>query len=188
VRILFASFIRPEKGLIYLIEALAQIKTSRKIQLAIVGDTESYPQEVDKVRQKIRQLALGDKVTWEGHASFGASLFGQMRKSDIFVLPTLSEGTPRVLIEARAFGLPTIASEVGGILSSVTSGKDGILVPAKSPEALATAIDEIIEDPQLRQTLIHNGYIKAEEHTLERFVGSLTEVIELALTKAAGAG
>lgn len=188
IRVLFASFIRPEKGLIFLIEALAKLKTSRDVVLAVVGDTQSHPKEVEKVRRKIAELGLEDKVIWVGHASFGSGLFDQMRTSDIFVLPTFSEGTPRVLIEARAFGLPIIASKVGGIPSSVTNGKDGILVPAKSPDALATAIDKIIENPQLRQNLIRNGYIRAKHHTLEKFSKSLVEIIERALTNASDVG
>jgi glycosyltransferase involved in cell wall biosynthesis len=184
VRILFVSFVRPEKGLTYLIDALGRLKTRRDFVLAIVGDNKTYPQEVKKARDKIAHLKLEDKVTWEGHASFGPQLFEQFQKSDIFVLPTLSEGTPRVLIEARAFGLPVIASNVGGIPSSITDGKDGIMVPAKSPEVLAEAIDKIIEDSEFRRNLIHNGYLRAEKHTLEKFVDSLIEVIGGALVSA----
>jgi glycosyltransferase involved in cell wall biosynthesis len=188
IRVLFASFIRPEKGLTFLIEALAKLKTSRNVVLAVVGDTQSHPQEVGAVRRKIVDLGLEDKVTWEGYASCGSGLFDQMRKSDIFVLPTLSEGTPRVLIEARAFGLPIIASKVGGIPSSVTNGKDGILVPAKSPDDLATAIDKIIENPQFRQKLIRNGYNRAKQHTLEKFTGSMIKIFKHALESMVDAG
>ncbi|MHC4692425.1 MAG: glycosyltransferase [Planctomycetota bacterium] len=188
IRVLFASFIRPEKGLTFLVEALAKLKTSRNVALAVVGDTQSHPQEVDAVRRKIVDLGLEDKVTWEGYASFGSGLFDQMRKSDIFVLPTLSEGTPRVLIEARAFGLPIIASKVGGIPSSVTNGKDGILVPAKSPDALAKAIDKIIENSQFRQKLIRNGYNRAKQHTLEKFTENMIEIFKHALESMVDAG
>ena len=171
-----------------MIEALARLKTSRKVVLAVVGDTEGHPKEVVRIRQKIADSGLEDKVVWEGYASFGPALFDQMRRSDIFVLPTLSEGTPRVLIEARAFGLPIIASKVGGIPSSVTNGKDGILVPAKSPDALATAIDKIIENTQFRQKLIRNGYIRAKQHTLEKFTNSMIEIIERALESDVNSG
>jgi len=178
VRILFVGFVRPGKGLKYLIEALSLLKTSRQVQLAIVGDTEEYSAEKARVKKRIDELGLADKVSWQGYARFGPELFNQLRRSDIFVLPTLSEGTPRVLVEARAFGVPVISTRVGGIPSSIQDGKDGILVPPRDSKALAIAIDKVIEDGDFRRKLISNGYAAAKRLSLEEFIGKLVEVFQ----------
>jgi len=181
VRVLFVGFVRPGKGLKYLIEALGKLKTSRRFQLAIVGDSQGYSVEKTQIEKRIDQLGLTDKVSWEGYTRFGAELFDQLRRSDVLVLPTLSEGAPHVLVEARAFGLPVISTNVGGIPSSVKDGVDGILVPPRDSDALAKSIDRVIEDNQLRRQLISNGYKAAKKFSLEVFIGQLADVISRAL-------
>lgn len=181
VRILFVSFVRPGKGLRYLVDALGRLKTSRQVRLAIVGDTEENSAEKRRVKKQIDELGLTDKVDWEGYARFGPELFGQLRRSDIFVLPTLTEGAPHVLVEARAFGLPVISTRVGGIPSSVKDGEDGILVPPKDSQALAMVIDKVVEDGCFRRKLIANGYIAAKAFSLEKFTEQVIEVISRAL-------
>jgi len=181
VRILFVSFIRPGKGLEYLVDALARLKTSRPVRLAIVGDTKKNSAEKLRIEKQIDGLGLSDKVDWEDYARFGAELFAQLRRSDIFVLPTLTEGAPHVLVEARAFGLPVISTRVGGIPSSVKDGEDGILVPPRDGQALAAAIDKVIEDGEFRRKLISNGYTAAKAFSLEKFTEQVVEVIGRAL-------
>jgi len=183
VRILFVGQPRPTKGLIYLVEALSKLKTSRQVQLAIVGDEQKYLAEKARIQERTQQLGLIDKVSWEGYAKELPGLFDQMRRSDIFVFPTLSEGAPQVLIETRAFGLPVISTWVGGIPSSVQNGKDGILVPPKDSQALAEAIDKVIEDDQLRKKLILNGYATVKRFTVEKFA---VQIVRAAKSTLAG--
>lgn len=182
VRILFIGETRPGKGLRYLVEALGQLKTSRRIQLAIVGDSKKYLQEKAYIKERIDELGLKDTIEWVGYVRFLSGLFDEMRRSDIFVLPTLSEGAPQVLVEARAYGLPVISTSVGGIPSSVKDGEDGILVPPKNSLALAEAIDKVIDDNSFRKKLISNGYKAAKKFTLERFVNQLTDVFKNTLS------
>ncbi|UCC23170.1 MAG: glycosyltransferase family 4 protein [Planctomycetota bacterium] len=181
VRLLFVGFAQPGKGLKYLVEALGMLKTSREVQLAIVGDTQGYSAEKAFVKNRIDELGLSNNISWEGYARFGPELFGQYRRSDILVLPTLSEGAPHVLVEARAFGLPVVSTNVGGIPSSVRDGLDGLLVPPKDSEALAKAIDKVIEDGRLRRNLIVNGYRAAKRFSFEEFIDQLVEVFDRAL-------
>lgn len=183
VRLLFVGQPRPGKGLMYLIEALNKLKTSRQVQLAIVGDDHKYLDEKRRIQKRTEELGLTDKVIWEGYAKLLSDLFDQMRHSDIFVFPTLSEGAPQVLIEARAFGLPVVSTDAGGIPSLVEDGKDGILVPPKDSQALAEAIDKVIEDDQLRKKLISNGYATVKNFTVEKFVAQVVEVANRALMR-----
>jgi glycosyltransferase involved in cell wall biosynthesis len=96
-------------------------------------------------------------------------MFEYLRTCDIFVLPTLSEGTPRVLVEARANSIPVISTNVGGIPTSITDGFDGLLVNPKDSEAIAEAINLIAENDTLRKKLIANGLKSVRNMTVDKF-------------------
>ena len=169
VTLLCLCYMRPEKGIEYLIEAFSNVCANKQVNLLLAGSRDRYVGYQLKLDDLIRKYDIEDKVKWAGHVQH-QDIPILMRKSDIFVLPTLSEGTPRVLVEARANGLPLVATNVGGIPSSVTDGYDGLLVPAKDPKSLADAISKVIEDSVLRRQLITNGYISAQKMTIDNFV------------------
>ena len=102
----------------------------------------------------------------------GAPLFEIMRAADLLVLPSLSEGTPHVLVEARANGLPCVSTNVGGVPTTVTDGCDALLVPPKDAPALARAIERVMEDAELRRAMIRNGLIAARQQTLGLFIST----------------
>ena len=172
IRILFVGYIRPEKGLEYLLEAVACLKTDRAWQLDLIGSDE-FPDYRRRLDEAITRRGLEQHVHWQGLIPYGQQLFDRMRGADIFVLPTLSEGTPRVLVEARANCLPCISTTVGGIPSAVTHGVDALLVPPKDAAALAEAIEKLVNDGELRRAIIRNGLVTARLQTVERF----TEVL-----------
>lgn len=172
VRILFIGFVRPEKGLEYLVEAVGMLRTPRPWELVIVGPWDKFPAYRATLDGMIERGALGERVRWEGYASYGPTMWRYLRECDVFVLPTLSEGTPRVLVEARANSIPIVSTNVGGIPTSVTDGVDGLLVPPKDAAALAAAIDRVIADGSLRRSLIARGLLTAKSLTVDRFVDS----------------
>lgn len=176
IQLACTCYVRPEKGVEYLIEALSMLDEAVPLKLVVAGQRGRYPHYQEKLDALVRQRCLQDKVTWLGHLSYTDSL-KLLRDSDIFVLPTLSEGTPRVLVEARANGVPCVSTNVGGIPSSITDGHDGLLVPPKDPEALATAITRIIGDQKLRKRLIKNGYDAAQRLTVNKFVDSVSQLL-----------
>lgn len=177
IRLLFVGFVRPEKGLEYLIRALPAIKAPQRVNLAIVGACDQFGQERSRLERISTELGVQSRVSWEGYASFHSALFDQMDRSDILVLPSLSEGTPRVLIEARARSLPVVSTTVGGIPSSVTHGEDGLLVPPRDPVALASSISRLIGDGDLRRRLIHNGRENMRGRTVDRFVELVADLL-----------
>jgi len=169
VRILFVGFLRPEKGLEYLLEAVSLIKPTVNWELEIVGPRD-FPEYGEKLDRIVAAQGLRRRIEWSGYVPNGKPLFDCMRAADIFVLPTLSEGTPHVLVEARANGLPCISTSVGGVPSTVTPGYDAILVPPKDAPALARAIERVASDGELRRALIRNGLEAARQQTLDHFI------------------
>lgn len=169
VRILFVGFLRPEKGIQYLLHAVSQIKTDVPWELEIAGPRQ-FPEYSDKLERLADELGVSDRIRWTGYVPNGKPLFEHMRAADLLVLPTLSEGTPHVLVEARANGLPCISTTVGGVPTTVTDGYDALLVSPKDSKALARAIERVVADGELRRALIRNGYQEARKQTLSRFI------------------
>ena len=174
IRILFVGYIRPEKGIEYLLDVVSQLMTPQPWELYIVGpsDFPLYRRQLDAI---VASRGIQERVFWTGYTSYGEPLFEYLRTADLLVLPSLSEGTPHVLVEARANGLPCISTAVGGVPTSVTDGYDALLVPPKNSDALARAIDLVIRDGDLRRALIRNGLVSSRAHTLERFVGEVLD-------------
>lgn len=170
IRLVFVGMIRPEKGLEYLIRAIPMIDSTKEVHLSIVGSWEQFTHEYHRLTNIIQELNLTSRIHWEGYASYGQELFDQLDRSDILILPSISEGTPRVLVEARARSLPIVSTRVGGIPSSVMHEVDGLLVPPRDSHAIAQAVSKIILDHKLRRNLILQGRNRTQNLTVERFV------------------
>lgn len=182
IRILFVGFVRPEKGIEYLLDAVSRLKGDLAWELEIVGPSD-FPAYRKKLDDVIAVRGLAGRVNWSGYVPYGQPLFDRMRAADLLVLPTLSEGTPHVLVEARANGLPCISTSVGGVPSVVTDGYDAQLVPPKDSQALAQGIERVIRDGNLRRALIRNGFAAARKQSLERFIATVLRELD-ATTRA----
>ena len=142
----YAARFEEGKGPLVLIEALSRLASERS--RAIVRMAGTGP-EVLELKKKVCQLGLADVCEFVGHYTEPAGRRAFMSSLDVFILPSLAEGTPNSVIEAMAHGLPVIASEVGGI-PDLVSEDSGILVPPGNDEDLAAAIRRLADDPELR--------------------------------------
>jgi glycosyltransferase involved in cell wall biosynthesis len=142
----FAARLEEGKGPLVLVNALARLNRERSLGIARIA---GIGPQLMEVKARARQLELGDACEIVGHYTdpLGRSSF--MGSLDVFILPSLAEGTPNSVIEAMAQGLPTIASEVGGI-PDLLSDDSGLLVPPGDDEALAEAMRRLASDPDLR--------------------------------------
>jgi glycosyltransferase involved in cell wall biosynthesis len=177
IQILFVGFVRQEKGIEYLLQAVSQLDPSISWRLEIVGPRE-YADYNAKLRKIVAAHDLSRRICWTDYVPNGAPLFNIMRSADVFVLPTLSEGTPHVLVEARANGLPCISTWVGGVPDTVKHGVDALLVPPKDSRRLAQAIEQVILDGELRRKLIRNGSLKARAQTLDHFISTVLRELD----------
>jgi|WetSurMetagenome_2_1015567.scaffolds.fasta_scaffold04968_5 L-malate glycosyltransferase len=142
------------KGHIYLLEAAQKLLAERDdVVFQIIGDG---PLE-DHLKERAVNLGVADKVHFLGFRPDAKSLIASV---DIFVLPSLHEGIPYVLLEAMASSKPVICTGVGGVNEVVTNSQDGILVSPKDPQALYEAFKELLLKANYRRKLGENARCK----------------------------
>lgn len=177
--ILFAARLLWDKGVAEFVQAAQVLRAEGLgVQFLAAGDPDpgnpaSIPEE---------QLVMWRReghVTFLGHVPDMPSL---MAKTDIVVLPSYREGTPRSLIEAAAAGLPIVTTDAPGCREVVQNGISGFLVPARDGTALAGAIRKLVLDPALAARMGAAGRKKALAEFDERIVltGTLSVYRELA--------
>ena len=151
VTILFIGRLNASKGIPELVEALATLKSMGGWTAVLAGDG-----EVSQTRAAVRAVGLGDRVEVPGWLSLN-----QVRdlwlRGDIFVLPSMIENLPLSIVEAFAHGVPVICTPVGSIPEIVENGRTGLIVPAGDSKALARALERLIQDKSLRDSLASAG-------------------------------
>lgn len=127
---------------------------------------------------------LEEKIEFVGRV-LGAKKEKFLVNTDIFVFPSWREGHPIVIIEAMAAGCPVISTKnVGTISETVINGETGILVEKKNPKAIAQAIIELIEHPELRIKMGTAGRKRYEQYyTQEKNIENMIRVFEHTLKK-----
>ena len=183
-RLLFVGYLRPEKGVLDLLKSFEQIRETRSATLTLAGGSDRKTEAGRLIQERIQQSKYSSDINMVGMVNFGDELFSMYRGHDILLQPSLSEGTPRTLIEARSVGLPVIATRVGGIPSSVSHMKDGILVSPNSPGEITERVHQLLDDETLRLEIIENGLRNRDLHSLENFADQLIEEACLALNES----
>ena len=146
-----------EKAHIDLIHAFHQLKgKGRAARLILVGDGPE--------RSALEQAA-GVGVVFTGQVRDTTPYYAA---ADVMVLPSLTEGSPNVLLEAMAVDVPVVATEAGGIPEIVRHRESALLTPPKSPARLAEAVEEVLSNQDLRSSLTTRARaIIAERHSPE---------------------
>lgn len=158
-----------QKGFKYLLEAFAIASEFVDIRLIIIGGGKMK----DKLRLKAKSLGINDKVDMIGETE----PYCYMRCGDIFVLSSLYEGFPNVLLEAASLGMPIVSTECPhGPGEIIENGKSGLLVPVADPEKLASAILTLLRDEKLRLSVGNEAEKKARYFTRERMASGYEEV------------
>jgi len=150
VKILFIGRLIPRKGFQRVVKALplVQKKTDVPFEIEVVG-TGEYQKELDTLAES---LGVSDLIRYVGTVPYD-HLEKSYQYADIFVLTSLSEGMPVVVLEAMGCGLPVLASDVGGNNEIVREGENGFLIDGDNIEKLASDLAQLINDPELRQRL-----------------------------------
>lgn len=140
-----ASRLTRQKGITYLLQAMpAILQAHPDTTLVVAGNGDLR----EALQREAVQLGIEQSVCFCGARKDIPEL---LHLFDIYVMPSLWEGLPMILLEAMAAGCPIIATDVGGNGSAVNHERTGLLVPPESSEALAQAIVELLDKPALRR-------------------------------------
>lgn len=168
IRLLTAGSLEERKGHRMLMEAMKKVPAEYILDIAGTGPLE------EELRSMAADPGLSGRVRLLGHRSDMRAL---MAGSDIFVLPSMLEATPYVIIEAMASGRPVIASRIFGIPELVEDDRTGLLVEPGDPERLAGAIARLGSDRSRIERMGGEGRKRFESlFTLERFIERTTSV------------
>lgn len=168
LRMIYSGRIAAEKGLSDAVDALAVLRDRGwNVHLDVVGHA-AEPHIVDALIDQARLHDVGSRLRFIGYRPAGPSLLAAYESADVFVLPSRVDAFPRSLIEALGVGLPVVATRVGSIPWRLEDRKTALLFEAKSSEGLATAVEELISDQDLRQELSREGRAWAATFTNER--------------------
>lgn len=174
-RLLYVGRLSREKGVHHLLAAMSPlISAGEGVRLDVVGDGP----ERERLEAQSRALKLNGAVTFHGHVRYGPPLFDFYRKASALVAPSLTEGFPQVIAEALSFGVPVIASAVGGIPGVLKHRESALLVPAGDRGGLQRAIGEVLSQPDLQQRLREQGRVQVRNLALEPQRDQMLEIIQ----------
>ncbi len=162
-----------EKAHIDLLEAFKRLRETKpeiSPKLIIVGDGP----ERSRLEAAAESLACKDRVIFAGQVSEVQTFYAM---ADVFALPSHSEGSPNVLLEAMAANLPIVATAVGGVPEMVENNESALLVPPNDPPSIAAAIANLLTDKDLAQRLARNAATLVDaQYNPENYVRSLVEI------------
>jgi glycosyltransferase involved in cell wall biosynthesis len=132
----------------------------------------------DKLEKQVEIAGLEDRVIFKGQINNTETLRELYIAADILVLPSLSEGTPKVVAEAMAHGtVPIAVSGTGSNDYIIEHDCNGFLTAPKSPEEIVKYIQKLRSSPKLHQKMVEQGYAYARQHTLDKEVDKLWDFV-----------
>jgi glycosyltransferase involved in cell wall biosynthesis len=181
--VLFAGGLIPVKGLVVLLDAFAELRRrGARASLRLAGEGPLRPGLVDRARA----LGIEDRVHLLGALS-QERLRDEMRAARVLVLPSLSEGLGRVVVEAMACGIPVVASRTGGLRELVRDGETGFLVEPGDAAALAGRLGWMLDHPDEAAEMGRRGRAWVERtFSTERYVEGYRRVLAAAAERLGG--
>jgi glycosyltransferase involved in cell wall biosynthesis len=165
-RVLFVGTAGLRKGIHYLAKASELLQgKGRRYEFRIAGE----------VTPQVKMQSNGRHLNFIGRIPHDV-IQAEYAKADVFVLPSIAEGSAEATYEALAAGLPVITTVAAG--SVVRHGVEGSIVPERDPAALAAAIERVVEDRQWRAQLSMAARNRARDYTLERYGERLIAALE----------
>lgn len=147
--LLFHGRVDARKGVLVLLDAVAAlVDGGRELRLVVSG----IGPDTGAVARRVVELGLGDVVQASGYCSYDEAP-AVYAAADVFVSPTESEGFSNTVLEAMAAGLPIVSTAVVGVVDCLRDGENALLVAPRDAEALAEALDRVLDDADLRARL-----------------------------------
>jgi len=169
-----------EKGYPYLLEAADQIsKANPNVWFLFVG----FGPLEKEMKKKAEQIKAHKQIIFLGARSDIPNLLSAM---DIFILASVIEGFPNVLLEAMASGKPVVATKAGGVPELIESGKDGLLVAPKNGPALAQAVLSLFGNRQKAEEFARSAEEKIQKNFSLEKMADQYETLYLSLLREKG--
>lgn len=169
--ILSVGRLSKEKGIEFLLRAFSRIEQKTNARVVILGEGK----ENANLNKLSKELGINKKVYFLG---FKDNPYKYMKRSSVFVLPSLYEGFGVVLIEAMACDIPIVATKsYEGIEEIVDHERTGLLVPVADEEALANAMLRLLKNPEERSEYSVHARRKAMEFSVEKISGEYKRVL-----------
>ena len=168
----------PVKQHLTLLEAFARLRRERPdapLRLLLAGDGPMRP----AIEARIAQLGLGNRVILAGRSR---QVSREYQMTDLFVLPSETEGFSNAILQAMVYRKPVVACRVGGNPEAVEEGVTGLLAPARDPAALAEALGRLVDDGDLRRRMGEAGRERAER---EFSLGAMLERTQALIERVA---
>jgi glycosyltransferase involved in cell wall biosynthesis len=156
VHFLFMGRLGQRKGVYDIIESVSRVKADN-VQIHLYGDG-----EIDEIKRRILAAGVSHKVMVHGWIE-GSQKDSTFRQASVLLLPSYHEGLPISVLEALAYGLPVLATDVGGIAEAVEDGVNGYLIAPGACDMLANRIDQLAVSPDTRLEMGKSGYRMAAE-------------------------
>lgn len=169
-----------QKGFPHLLVAFAAVARTRSAQLLILGEG---PDRTALTRQAT-QLGIADRVLMPG---FRSNPFAYVARSRVFVLSSLWEGFGNVIVEAMACRVPIISTDCpAGPAEILTHEVNGLLVPPSDPDALATALARVLDDPSLGARLTRAASVRMRDFSIDTGIDAYHGVLGRAIAATSG--
>lgn len=173
-QVLFLGAINPMKGCLDMVDVVYNLKkTYPEIKMVIAGDG-----DIEEVKLKAKEKGVLENLIFPGWVREGEKE-ELLRNSDIFFLPSYTEGMPMSILDAMGYSLPIISTNVGGIPRLVKEGENGRLYTPGDSAGMATGIGELLENTEQRveygkksRSIVEEGY------SLEKHLEKIEQVYE----------
>jgi glycosyltransferase involved in cell wall biosynthesis len=173
-RVVYVGRLSWEKGLNYLIEAwVSVIKAVPSAKLVIIGEGK----EREAIKKMIKELKITDSVILTGNLAY-EKVPSEIKRSEIFVCPSLAEGLGIVFIEAQACGVPPIGTRVGGIPDVIQDGENGLLIEPKNSDQIRDAILKLLNDKELAKRLGERGLETCKRFEWKKILEEIDEIYQ----------
>lgn len=181
--ILFLSNLLESKGVLDLVDAIAILKGRGVIVKCTIAGDSSADISSDAFLDYLRKAGVDDLVDYRGPV-YGWDKEPLWHQAGVFVLPSLNECQPLVILEAMSHGLPVIATDEGGICDMVIDGENGLIVRKKDSADLADKLQYLVEHPDVVNEMGKAGSgIYQERFTQEKFIRRFCGCIQSVLEK-----
>lgn len=179
-RILYLSNLVINKGIKVFLESLAELhKQGCRFQARIVGGEVDY--SIEQAKAFCADAGIAHLVDVTG-PKFGKDKFNELARADIFVLPSFTECAPLTIMEAMQFGLPVVATCVGGIPDMLNEDVNGYLIPPGSSKDLTIRLTQLLNNKDLRIEMGRNARERfMQKFTLSKYYEGLTDIFEQVL-------